>query len=123
MHDDLSCRRSDRLRKSAQQVGVGITLEDCPDYREAPARKGPIWPNFSHRGLVGSAIHQELERQGYWHILTHTYQELDLLDEARVNAFFTSEKPGYIFLAAAKVGGFLANNTYSADFIRDNLKI
>jgi GDP-L-fucose synthase len=76
-----------------------------------------------HRGLVGSAIHHELECQGYRHILTQTHQELDLLDEARVNAFFTSEMPDYVFLAAAKVGGILANNTYPADFIRDNLKI
>ncbi len=76
-----------------------------------------------HRGLVGSAIHHELESQGYRHILTQTHQELDLLDEARVNAFFADEKPDYVFLAAAKVGGILANNTYPADFIRDNLKI
>ena len=76
-----------------------------------------------HRGLVGSAIHRELEGLGYRHILTQTHQELDLLDEARVNAFFASEKPAYVFLAAAKVGGILANNTYPADFIRDNLKI
>ena len=76
-----------------------------------------------HRGLVGSAIHRELESQGYGHILTRTHQELDLLDETRVDAFFTTEKPDYVFLAAAKVGGILANDTYPADFIRDNLKI
>jgi GDP-L-fucose synthase len=76
-----------------------------------------------HRGLVGSAIHHELESQGHRHILTQTHRELDLLDEARVNAFFASEKPDYVFLAAAKVGGILANNNYPADFIRDNLKI
>jgi GDP-L-fucose synthase len=76
-----------------------------------------------HRGLVGSAIHRELESQGYRRILTQTHQELDLLDEARVNEFFASEMPDYVFLAAAKVGGILANNTYPADFIRDNLKI
>jgi GDP-L-fucose synthase len=76
-----------------------------------------------HRGLVGSAIHRELERQGYRNILTQTHQELDLTDETRVNSFFTREKPTYVFLAAAKVGGILANETYPADFIRDNLKI
>jgi GDP-L-fucose synthase len=74
-----------------------------------------------HRGLVGSAIQRELERLGYTNILTRTRQELDLLDTAAVNEFFAKEKPEYIFLAAAKVGGILANNTYPADFIRDNV--
>ena len=74
-----------------------------------------------HRGLVGSAIHRELLRQGYCNILTRTHQELDLLDEVGVDAFFASEMPDYVFLAAAKVGGILANNTYPADFIRNNL--
>jgi GDP-L-fucose synthase len=76
-----------------------------------------------HRGLVGSAIHRELTRQGYRNILTRTHQELDLLEELAVEAFFAAEKPDYVFLAAAKVGGILANNTYPADFIRDNLII
>ena len=72
---------------------------------------------------MGSAIRRELESEGYGHILTRTHQELDLLDETRVDAFFTTERPDYVFLAAAKVGGILANDTYPADFIRDNLKI
>ncbi len=76
-----------------------------------------------HRGLVGSAIHRELVRQGYTNILTRTRAELDLLDETAVASFFSSEKPEYVFLAAARVGGILANNTYPADFIRDNLII
>jgi GDP-L-fucose synthase len=76
-----------------------------------------------HRGLVGSAIHRELLRQGYGNILTRTRRELDLLDDVAVDAFFSSERPDYVFLAAAKVGGILANNTYPADFIRDNLII
>ncbi len=76
-----------------------------------------------HRGLVGSAIHRELTRQGYCNLLTRTHQELDLLQELAVEAFFAAEKPDYVFLAAAKVGGILANNTYPADFIRDNLII
>ena len=76
-----------------------------------------------HRGLVGSAIRHELESLGYRNILTRTRQERDLLDEVCVNEFFTTEKPSHVFLAAAKVGGILANNTYPADFIRDNLKI
>lgn len=74
-----------------------------------------------HRGLVGSAIHRELERQGYTNILTRTRAELDLLNTNEVNNFFAKEKPEYVVLAAAKVGGILANNTYPADFIRDNL--
>jgi GDP-L-fucose synthase len=74
-----------------------------------------------HRGLVGSAIHRELIAQGYRDILTRTHQQLDLCDEVAVDAFFTREKPDYVFLAAAKVGGILANSTYPADFIRDNL--
>jgi GDP-L-fucose synthase len=76
-----------------------------------------------HRGLVGSAIHRELTRLGYTRILTRTHAELDLLNSSAVNNFFAQEKPEYVFLAAAKVGGILANNTYPADFIRDNLII
>ena len=76
-----------------------------------------------HRGLVGSAIHRKLEQQGYRNIVTRTRSELDLLDDAAVEAFFAAEKPEFVFLAAAKVGGILANNTYPADFIRDNLVI
>ncbi len=74
-----------------------------------------------HRGLVGSAIHRELTRLGYTNILTRTRDELDLLNTNEVNNFFAQEKPEHVFLAAAKVGGILANNTYPADFIRDNL--
>lgn len=76
-----------------------------------------------HRGLVGSAIRSELERQGYRNLIVRTHSELDLTDEAAVQRFFASEEPDFVFLAAAKVGGILANNTYPADFIRDNLVI
>jgi GDP-L-fucose synthase len=74
-----------------------------------------------HRGLVGSAIHRELLRQGYSNLLTRTRQQLDLLDKPSVDAFFAAERPDFVFLAAARVGGILANSTYPADFIRDNL--
>ncbi len=74
-----------------------------------------------HRGLVGSALVRGLQRQGYSNLLLRTRQELDLLDAHAVAHFFAQEKPEYVFLAAAKVGGILANNTYPADFIRDNL--
>jgi GDP-L-fucose synthase len=76
-----------------------------------------------HRGLVGSAIQRELVRQGCSNLLTRTHAELDLCDEVAVDAFFAEEKPEYVFLAAAKVGGILANNSYPAGFIRDNLII
>jgi len=74
-----------------------------------------------HRGLVGSAIHRELTRLGYTNVITRPRAELDLLDTEAVNNFFAEQKPEYVFLAAAKVGGILANNSYPADFIRDNL--
>jgi len=76
-----------------------------------------------HRGLVGSAIVRELTRQGYENFLTRTKAELDLLDAAAVADFFKKEKPEFVFLAAAKVGGIMANKTYPADFIYENLAI
>jgi GDP-L-fucose synthase len=74
-----------------------------------------------HRGLVGSAITAYLKQQGFARLLLRTHAELDLLDVRAVNAFFANERPEYVFLAAAKVGGILANDSYPADFIRDNL--
>lgn len=76
-----------------------------------------------HRGLAGSAIHRELLRLGYDNLLTRSHEELDLCDEVAVDAFLSHEKPDFVFLAAAKVGGILANSNYPADFIRDNLII
>lgn len=76
-----------------------------------------------HRGLVGSAIRRGLERAGYSNLLLRTHSEVDLTDADAVNAFFEKEQPEYVFLAAAKVGGILANLTYPADFIRHNLQI
>jgi len=76
-----------------------------------------------HRGLVGSAIKRRLEKEGYSNLIFMTRRELDLLDSAEVRSFFKREKPEYVFLAAAKVGGILANNTYPADFIHQNLLI
>jgi len=74
-----------------------------------------------HRGMVGSAIVRRLQAGGYTNILTRTHGELDLLDQAKVQEFLSVQKPDYIFLAAAKVGGIHANNTYRADFIYQNL--
>lgn len=76
-----------------------------------------------HRGLVGSAIVRNLEKQGYSNFVVRTSKELSLTNQSDVNEFFAVEKPDYVFLAAAKVGGILANDTYPADFIRDNLLI
>ena len=76
-----------------------------------------------HRGLVGSAIWNNLKAKGYTNLVGRTHRELDLLDGAAVKAFFDAEQPEYVILAAAKVGGIMANNVYRADFIADNLQI
>ena len=76
-----------------------------------------------HRGMVGSAIIRELERQGYTHIITRNHSELDLCRQEAVERFFQEEKPEYVFLAAAKVGGILANQSALADFMYDNMML
>lgn len=76
-----------------------------------------------HRGLVGSAIVNNLQARGYTNLVFATHAQLDLLDQRAVAEFFETEKPQYVFLAAAKVGGIVANNTYRADFIYENLMI
>ena len=74
-----------------------------------------------HRGMVGSALMRKLTAEGFQNIVTRTSAELDLRNQQQVNDFFANEKPNYVFLAAAKVGGIIANNTYRAEFIYDNL--
>jgi len=76
-----------------------------------------------HRGMAGSAIKRNLESKGYHNIITRTHSELDLTNQQTVNNFFETQRPEYVFLAAAKVGGILANSTYPAEFIYDNLMI
>ena len=76
-----------------------------------------------HTGLVGSAITKALKDQGYTNFVHRTLEQLDLTSQAGVEQFFNEEKPEYVFLAAARVGGIVANNTYRAEFIRDNLVI
>jgi GDP-L-fucose synthase len=76
-----------------------------------------------HRGLVGSALMRNLKSAGYTNLILRTHAELDLTDQTATEAFFAQQKPDYVFLAAAKVGGILANNSYPAEFIRDNLAI
>ena len=76
-----------------------------------------------HRGMVGSAINRKLEAKGYTNLITRTHSELDLTNQQAVNEFFDAERPEYVFLAAAKVGGIMANITYPAEFIYDNIMI
>ena len=76
-----------------------------------------------HRGMVGSAIVRELQRQGYTNIITRTHSELDLCRQEQVEHFFATEKPEYVFLAAAKVGGIIANHTALADFMYENMML
>jgi len=76
-----------------------------------------------HRGMVGSAIHRKLSSQGFTNVVTRVSSELDLRNQQAVKDFFALEKPDYVFLAAAKVGGIIANNTYRADFLYENLAI
>lgn len=76
-----------------------------------------------HHGMAGSAIHRNLKSRGYTNIITRTHSELDLTNQQAVNHLFEAEKPEYVFLAAAKVGGILANSTYPAEFIYENLMI
>jgi len=76
-----------------------------------------------HRGMVGSAIHQKLEAKGYTNLITRTHNELDLTNQQAVNNFFEEMRPEYVFLAAAKVGGIMANSMYPAEFVYENLRI
>ena len=76
-----------------------------------------------HRGMVGSAIYRKLEKEGYHNLVTRTSAEIDLRNQQQVADFFEQVKPEYVFLTAAKVGGIVANNTYRADFLYDNLQI
>lgn len=89
---------------------------------------GPVQPDSrifvaGHRGLVGSAIVRNLQSKGHGGLLLRTHAELDLTDSTQVNAFFEQTRPSHVIVAAAKVGGIVANNTYPAEFIRDNLAI
>ncbi|MBU1761147.1 MAG: NAD-dependent epimerase/dehydratase family protein, partial [Bacteroidetes bacterium] len=76
-----------------------------------------------HNGMVGSAIVRKLEKEGYQNIVKRSSKELDLRDQIAVKDFVSKEKPDYVFLAAAKVGGIIANNTFRAEFLYDNLQI
>jgi GDP-L-fucose synthase len=94
------------------------------DSKNATLRRSdaPIYV-AGHRGLVGSAIWRELQRRGFTHLLGKSHAEMDLLDSEAVRSFFQREKPQYVFVAGAKVGGILANDTYPAQFLYENLQI
>ena len=76
-----------------------------------------------HRGMLGSALVRALKKAGHSNLITRTSSELDLSNQAQVNEFFESEKPKFVFMAAAKVGGIVANNTYRAEFLYNNIMI
>ena len=99
-----------------------INISAQNDYQDLSDLNSKIYV-AGHKGLVGSAILRELNKLGYKNIIYRTHKELDLTDQKAVNNFFESEKPEYVFLAAAKVGGIYANNTYPAEFIYSNLII
>lgn len=98
----------------------------CPlsiDKNTTSMEKGSKIYVAGHRGMVGSAIVRELQRQGYTNIITRTHQELDLLRQEEVERFFEEERPEYVFLAAAKVGGIIANQNALADFMYENMML
>jgi len=99
-----------------------VTLESLDVTQRELDREAPIYV-AGHRGLVGSAVWRHLEGQGFSHLLGATSSELDLRDQSATRAFFEAHRPDVVVLAAAKVGGILANNTYPADFLGDNLRI
>lgn len=96
---------------------------DSVDYAPAPLDRNATFYVAGHRGLVGSAIWRRLEVAGFDHLVGRTSGELDLKDRGAVFAFFAETKPRYVVLAAAKVGGIMANSTYPVDFLSDNLRI
>lgn len=101
-------------------MGVFCNFADCNVYIMEKDSKIYV---AGHRGMVGSAIVRELRRLGYNNIITRTHSELDLVNQQAVNDFFASEKPEYVFLAAAKVGGIVANSSALADFMYDNMML
>src|SRR5712692_1762977 len=105
-----------------RQVGQGQRLQGLSAPRVAMNRTAKIYV-AGHRGLVGSALVRRLDAFGYENLVLRTHAELDLADQGAVKRFFAEERPEYVFLAAAKVGGILANSTFPAEFIYQNLVI
>jgi GDP-L-fucose synthase len=98
-------------------------MTDSVDFRPSPLSRSAAFYIAGHRGLVGSAIWRNLKREGFSDLIGRTSSELDLKDREAVFKFFSDSKPQYVVLAAAKVGGILANNTFPVDFLSDNLRI
>ncbi len=120
--------RKRRLRPAGGETEKGGNMNRAMERRDPSVRSLPLTPGSSifiagHRGLAGSAIMRALEGRGCARLITRTHQELDLMRQAAVERFFRDERPEYVFLAAARVGGILANKTYPADFIYSNLMI
>ncbi len=104
------------------QSDICVIGEICGEKKRKMERNSKIYV-AGHKGLVGSAIWRNLEGKGYVNLIGRTFEELDLRNQAAVEAFFAAEKPEYVILAAAKVGGILANNTYRGEFIYENLMV
>ena len=100
--------------------GAGMTVTT---FTPGPLDRDAVTFVAGHRGLVGSAILRRLQKAGFTNLVTRTSKELDLRDREAVFAFFRETKPRYVFLAAAKVGGIMANNTYPVDFLSENMRI
>src|SRR5689334_15229698 len=96
---------------------MGVSPSDSPLRRDAPFYVA------GHRGLVGSAVHRHLAARGFTRLVGRTSAELDLRDAGAVRTFFAAERPAYVVLAAARVGGIAANSTRPAEFLADNLRI
>jgi GDP-L-fucose synthase len=100
-----------------------IDDRDKVQFTPGPLNRDAVFYVAGHRGLVGSAIWRRLEAEGFTNLIGQSSSELDLMDRDKVAAYFEAHKPAYVVLAAAKVGGILANNTYPVDFLSDNLRI
>jgi GDP-L-fucose synthase len=111
-----------RLSRSGERLAAPRTLADMPSTLGPLPRDARVYV-AGHRGLVGSAVWRHLESQGFTHLVGRTSSDLDLRDREATFAFFADERPDYVVLAAAKVGGILANATYPNDFLSDNLRI
>ncbi len=111
----------DRVSTIGETEGARVT--DDVEYTPAALDRSAPFYIAGHRGLVGSAIWRKLEAEGFTNLIGRTSAELDLKDRDAVAAFFAETQPRYVVLAAAKVGGILANNTYPVDFLSDNLRI
>lgn len=108
---------------SAADYSDGPWVADGVDFAPAPLDRAGRFYVAGHRGLVGSAVWRKLEAEGFSDLVGRSSSELDLKDRESVFAFFAEQKPRYVVLAAAKVGGILANDTYPVDFISDNIRI